>query len=107
MTQDINEVYAGQKADIRFSAFSADVTKVIEGEVINVSADRLISERDQFPYYLARIRVTEQGEKDMTEDMELRPGMPAEVMIRRSDRTLFSYLIKPIADSFARSLKEK
>ncbi|MCP5207414.1 MAG: HlyD family type I secretion periplasmic adaptor subunit [Hahellaceae bacterium] len=107
MTQDINEVYPGQKADIRFSAFNSRVTKVIQGEVIHVSADRLISERDQFPYYLARIRVTEQGEKDMGDAMELRPGMPAEVMILRGERTLFSYLIKPISDSFARSLKEK
>ncbi len=107
MIQDINEVYAGQKADIRFSAFNAKITKVIEGEVINVSADRLINEHNQMPYYLARIRVTELGEKDMTDDMLLRPGMPAEVMIRRGDRTLFSYLLKPLSDSFARSLKEK
>jgi len=106
-TQDINEVYVGQTADIRFSAFNATTTKVIEGEVINVSADRLLTERDNTPYYLARIRISEQGVRDMSEDMALKPGMPAEVMIRRADRTLFSYLIKPIADSFARSFKEK
>jgi len=111
MTQDINEVSIGQKVDIRFSAFKSKVTKVIEGEVINISADRLLNKRDDSPYYLARIRITEQGAKDMTddmtEDMTLKPGMPAEVMILRTDRTLFSYLLKPIADSFARSLKEK
>ena len=106
-TQDINEVYVGQKADIRFSAFSASMTKIIEGEVIHVSADRLLNERDNAPYYQARIRVTEQGVSDMSEDMALKPGMPAEVMILRADRTMFSYLIKPIADSFARSFKEK
>jgi membrane fusion protein, epimerase transport system len=98
-------------ADIRFSAFNARITKVIEGEVINVSADRLLNERDQSPYYLARIKVTEQGVKDMeasmSEGMGLKPGMPAEVMIRRGERTMFSYLAKPLTDSFARSLKEK
>ncbi len=111
MPQDINDVYNGQIADIRFSAFNSRVTKIIEGEVINVSADRLLNERDQTPYYLARIKVTEQGTKDMenslTDGMELKPGMPAEVMIRRGERTMFSYLLKPISDSFARSLKEK
>jgi epimerase transport system membrane fusion protein len=106
MTQDINDVYVGQKADIRFSAFNSRITKVIDGEVIHVSADRLLTERDQMPYYLARIRISEQGARDMTDDMELRPGMPAEVMIRRGERTLFSYLLKPIRDSFARGLKE-
>lgn len=106
-TQDINDVYVGQKADIRFSAFNSNLTKVIEGEVINISADRLLNERENTAYYLTRIRITDNGLKDMAEDMELKPGMPAEVMILRSDRTLFSYLIKPIADSFARSLKEQ
>ena len=105
-TQDINEVYPGQLADIRFSAFNAKTTKVITGEVINVSADRLINEQDGSPYYLARIRVTEEGAIDLGNN-ELKPGMPAEVMIIREDRTLFSYLIKPLSDSFARSLKEK
>ena len=107
MPQDINDIYVGQLADIRFSAFDAQVTKVIEGEVINVSADRLIEQRDQMPYYLARIQVTRKGRSDMTDDMKLKPGMPAEVMIQRGERTLFNYLIKPLKDSFARSLKER
>lgn len=107
MPQDINDIYVGQLADIRFSAFDAQVTKVIEGEVINVSADRLIEQRDQVPYYLARIQVTNKGRYDMTDDMKLKPGMPAEVMIQRGERTLFNYLLKPLKDSFARSLKER
>lgn len=105
-TQDINEVYLGQPAHIRFSAFNSKTTKVIDGEVINISADRLINEQDGSPYYLARIRVTENGAADLGSNV-LKPGMPAEVLIIREDRTLFSYLLKPLSDSFARSLKEK
>ncbi|WP_417504250.1 HlyD family type I secretion periplasmic adaptor subunit [Marinomonas gallaica] len=108
MTNDINDIHIGQLADIRFSAFNASITQVIQGEVINVSADRLQQREDQAPYYLARIKVTDKGRDVMNADqMKLIPGMPAEVMIRRGDRTLFSYIIKPIKDSFARSLKEK
>ena len=108
MTNDINDIHVGQLADIRFSAFNTAITNVIEGEVINVSADRLQQREDQPPYYLARIKVTDKGQTDMANDaMQLIPGMPAEVMIRRGERTLFSYIIKPLKDSFARSLKEK
>ncbi|MBJ7551520.1 HlyD family type I secretion periplasmic adaptor subunit [Marinomonas ostreistagni] len=105
--RDINDLYIGQKADIRFSAFDARTTKVIEGKVINVSADRLLEQQDQAPYYLARIQVTEHGRSNMSEDMKLKAGMPAEVMIQRGERSLFNYLFKPVEDSFARSLKEK
>lgn len=106
LTQDINDVYLGQKADIRFPAFNSNLTKVIEGELVHVSADRLIDDREGIPYYLARIKITEQGYSDMDDDMKLKPGMPAEVMIRREDRTLYSYLMKPVTDSFVRAFKE-
>ena len=53
-----------------------------------------------------RLRITENGRSDMNEDMHLKPGMPAEVMIKREDRTLFAYLLKPITDVLARSLTE-
>lgn len=106
-TQDINDLYKGQLADIRFSAFNQRKTKVIEGEVVHVSADRLLNDRDGSPYYMARIRITDKGQQDMTDDMQLKPGMPAEVMIKRGERTLLSYLLKPLDDGFARSLKEK
>lgn len=108
MTNDINDIHIGQLADIRFSAFNSRTTKVIQGEVVNVSADRLQPEQENQPaYYLARLKITDQGRTDMTDDMRLIPGMPAEVMIRRGERTLFSYLMKPLSDSFARSLTEK
>lgn len=106
MPNDINDVYIGQAADIRFSAFNSRLTDVIEGEVEYLSADRLLDEREGYPYYLTRIRVTEEGARHITEDMVLLPGMPAEVMIRATQRTLFSYLFKPLSDSLARSFKE-
>ena len=105
-TKDINQLYLGQKADVRFSAFNQRLTKVIEAELVNISADSLTDERTGQNYYLVRLRVTEQGRTDMNHDMELKPGMPAEVMIKREDRTMFSYLLKPITDVLARSLTE-
>lgn len=107
--QDINSVYIGQQADIRFSAFDQRTTPIIEGEVFHVSADRLIDRQTGVHYYLTRVRVTEQGHQDLGEQLRLRllPGMPAEVMLRRESRTFMSYLMKPLVDSFARSFKQK
>jgi epimerase transport system membrane fusion protein len=42
-------------AEVRFSAFKQAITPVIEGKVINLSADRLIEEKTGTPYYLAQI----------------------------------------------------
>ena len=105
-TQDINSVFIGQKADIRFSAFDQRTTPSVEGEVVHISADSILDEKTGMNYYLTRVRVTEHGAAKL-ENLRLIPGMPAEVMLRREDRTFLSYLMKPLVDSFTRSFKEK
>ncbi|WP_346799159.1 HlyD family type I secretion periplasmic adaptor subunit [Halomonas sp. Bachu 37] len=105
-TRDIDNIYLGQLAEIRFSAFNQRLTNVIDGEVIHVSADSFEDEATGQRYYKTRVRVTEAGQQDMTEQMQLLSGMPAEVMIRTGERTFASYIAKPITDMLARAIRE-
>ncbi|BCB08594.1 HlyD family type I secretion periplasmic adaptor subunit [Vreelandella venusta] len=105
-SRDIDNLYIGQLAEIRFSAFNQRLTNVIDGEIIHLSADSFEDEATGQRYYKARIRVTEEGRQDMTEQMQLLSGMPAEVMIRTGERTFASYIAKPIADMLARAIRE-
>ncbi len=103
---DIDRVHNGQTADIRFSSFKSQTTPVIEGKVIGLSADALTPQQQgASPYYLARVEVSEEGYV-LLEDLELVPGMPAEVLINTGSRTLFQYLTQPVRNAFARSLIE-
>ena len=104
--EDIDRVENGQAADIRFTAFSAQNTPVIEGEVRTVSADALTDENTGESYFLAQVSVTETGQA-MLEDRVLVPGMPAEVLIQTGSRTLFQYMAQPISNTFARSMIER
>ncbi len=106
-TRDIDNIYRGQAAEIRFSAFNQRLTNQIDGEVIHISADSFEDEATGERYYKARLRVTEAGEQDMTEQMQLLSGMPAEVMIRTGERTFGSYIAKPITDMLARAMREE
>nr|WP_295712807.1 HlyD family type I secretion periplasmic adaptor subunit [uncultured Halomonas sp.] len=105
-TRDIDNIYVGQFAEIRFSAFNQRLTDVIDGEVIHVSADSFEDEATGEEYYRARVRVTEAGHEKMTEQMQLLSGMPAEVMLRTGERTFASYIAKPITDMLSRALRE-
>ncbi|MDN3524156.1 HlyD family type I secretion periplasmic adaptor subunit [Halomonas sabkhae] len=105
--RDIDNIYVGQSADIRFSAFNQRLTSEIAGEVIHVSADSFEDEATGEQYYKARVKVTEEGRKDMTERMQLLSGMPAEVMIRTGERTFASYIAKPISDMLSRAMREE
>ncbi len=102
---DIDRVSVGMEATIRFSAFKNATTPTIFGVVTKISADRLVDEQTGIPYYLARVEVSEEGREKLG-SLLLVPGMPAEVLIKTGERTLFEYLVQPARNAFARSLIE-
>ncbi|AZC31702.1 Type I secretion membrane fusion protein, HlyD family [Pseudomonas chlororaphis subsp. piscium] len=103
---DIDRIGIGKRADIRFGAFKSSTTPVIEGEVSSVSADRLTNEKTGTAYYLARVRVTENGARTLGE-RKLLPGMPADVLIITGQRTLLQYLMQPARDVMSQSMIEE
>jgi epimerase transport system membrane fusion protein len=102
---DIDRVSVGMEATIRFSAFKNATTPTIFAVVTKISADRLVDEQTGMPYFLARVKVSEEGQ-EMLGSLILVPGMPAEVLIKTGERTLFQYLVQPARNAFARSLIE-
>lgn len=103
---DIDKVHPGLLADVRFSSFKSRTTPVLEGNVMTVSADRLVDRATNLPYYLARIRVPE-TELSKLQGQILVPGMPAEVFVNTGERTMLQYLLQPFLDAAARSFREK
>jgi HlyD family type I secretion membrane fusion protein len=107
MTADRDRIHDKLNVDLMFTAFDAKRTPVVEGEVIMVSADRLIDEAARIPYYLCKIRITEQGIRQLG-DRQLQPGMPVQVTVKvNQQRTLMDYLIKPLFDRIAVTFKER
>ncbi len=104
---DIDRVSAGLKADIRLTVFKSATTPSVEGEVVSISADHLVKERDGTAYYLARVALTEEGQKEIRElKLELVPGMPIEVLINTGKRTMLEYFMQPLTNAFAKSFIE-
>lgn len=104
---DIDNVMPGQESEVRFSAFKAKLTPVVLGYVESVSQDIITPERsDEEPYYLARVRVPEEN---MSEEMRqgLTAGMPADVVIVNGERSVLNYLVSPLTDAIALSLREE
>lgn len=102
---DIDRVSVGLMAEVRFSAFKQALTPVMEGKVIQLSADRFTDEKTGNPYYLARVELTPESFQKLG-DLQLLPGMPAEVLINTGERTLFEYLSQPVTNAFARAFIE-
>lgn len=99
---EIDSLYPGQPARVRFSAFNQRSSRAVEGELIHISADSLVDEMTASDYYQVRIAV---DDALLSEEMPLVAGMPAEVMIHTGERTFASYLIKPFSDVLARAMR--
>ncbi|WP_231987676.1 HlyD family type I secretion periplasmic adaptor subunit [Pseudomonas thivervalensis] len=102
---DIDRIALGKLADIRFSAFKSSTTPVMEGRLVQISADRLINKDTGTAYYLARVALTDKGRQTLG-NLTLVPGMPVEVLVNTGARTLLQYLMQPASNVFARSLIE-
>jgi epimerase transport system membrane fusion protein len=102
---DIDRVSIGMIAEVRFTVFKQAVTPIIEGKVTNLSADRLVDDKTGDQFYQAQVELTPESLKKMSH-LELVPGMPVEVMIKTGERTLFSYMTKPITNALAHAFVE-
>ena len=100
---DIDRIYAGQNAEVRFAVFKDAYT--ISGKLVRVSADILDDDETGERYYEGKVELLE-SDLRLLGDNQLVPGMPAEVLIKTGNRTLLGYLTSPLARMFETSLIE-
>lgn len=104
-TVHVDQVRPGQEAKVIFSAFSSRTTPEVFGTVTKVSADTLLDEATQAPFYRAEIELNP-GEMEKLGEVKLIPGMPVEAFIRTDERTPIQFLTKPFTDYFNRAFRE-
>lgn len=103
--QDIDQLRLGQETRIRFSAFNQRTTPEVWGTVFRIAGDLIRDPQTGGGYYTAGVHV-EPAELAKLKRLKLIPGMPAEVYIKTGQRTLASYLLKPVQDQMQRALRE-
>jgi HlyD family secretion protein len=104
--QDIDKLQVGQKTLLRLSAFNQRTTPELNGVVTRVSPDVTTDQRTGQSYYTIRVSMPPQ-EVALLGDVKMIPGMPVEAFVQTGERTLLSYLIKPLRDQLMRAFREK
>lgn len=103
---DIDQIHLGQEVTLRFSAFDQRRTPELLGKVTLVSADIFQDEATGAAFYQAEVQLDEGEIEKLPTDMVLIPGMPVEAFVRTADRSPMDYLLKPLADYFAKAFRE-
>jgi HlyD family type I secretion membrane fusion protein len=103
---DIDQVFVGQPARLRFSAFSSRDTPELDGKVAFVSPATTTDPSNGQVYFVAQIEVSD-GELAKFDGKKLVPGMPVETFVQTESRTALSYLAKPFVDQIQRAFREQ
>ncbi len=102
----IDQIYTGQEAMIRFPNFNATLTPEVEGRVTTVSADAVRDPANDRRFFVAELALVEGADVALGDNV-LQPGMPVEAFISTDPRTPASFLLKPLADYWVYAMREE
>lgn len=105
MPMDIDQLSIGQEARIRFPSFDQRTTPELNAKLKVVAADLLQDQTTGMSYYQARFEISDH-ELTKLNGKILVPGMPVEIFVKTEERTILSYLMKPITDQIVHALRE-
>ena len=105
-TSDIDTVFAGMTAELRFPAFHSRTIPVMLGKIESVSHDRMLDEPTHQYYYLGLVSL---NRADIPEEYRsrVRAGMPAEIIVSSGERTVLNYLVGPLSSSLRKTFREQ
>lgn len=109
--QDADDIHVGQEAEVKFPSLHDRTLPVLKGTLTKLSADSFADEKTGQRYFQAeatvpqatldRLKLAENG------TFQLRPGLPAQVLIPLRKRTALQYLTQPLTEAIWRSFREK
>lgn len=98
--KDIAGVRVGQAATVKLSAYDYTVFGALQGEVKFLSADTFRPEgEERAAFYKVTIALDLDALTERQRSVELRPGMQADVELHTGEKTILSYLLKPLYKS--------
>jgi len=107
---DIGFVKIGQTASVKLDAYDYSIYGAMRGVVSYISPDVLSEETRQgaMTYYRVRVMIIGTEFKgDKANEIQVRPGLTASVEIKAKERSVLSYLIKPLSKTLSMSMGEK
>jgi membrane fusion protein, adhesin transport system len=101
--KDIAFIHPGQTAVVKFTAYDFSIFGGLEARVENISPDTETDEKGN-SFYVVRVRTIR---PDFDEKLPIIPGMTAEVDVLTGQKTVLSYLLKPVLKAKAYALRER
>jgi adhesin transport system membrane fusion protein len=103
LPKDIAFIHPGQSATVKLTAYDFSIYGGLTAKVENISPDTQVDEKGN-AFYIVRVRT---DRPSFNEKLPIIPGMTAEVDILTGQKTVLSYLLKPVLRAKAYALRER
>ena len=104
--RDIAFVSTGEPASVKISAYDYVIYGALEGQVIRIGADTIASQ-DGAEFFRVIVRTDKSYLGTEDDPLPITPGMIASVDIQTGEKTVLSYLAKPILRAQSEALRER
>ena len=101
--RDIAFLRPGQKVVVKFTAYDFSIYGGLDGKLEHIGADSVVDEKGN-AYYTVRVRT---NKPTLGNNLPVIPGMIVEVDIITGEKSVLTYLLKPVLRAKARALSER
>ena len=109
--QDADSVRVGREVEVKVPSLHDRSLSLLKGTLTKLSADSFVDDKTGARYFQAEATVPpsvlDQLRLADSDQFQLKPGLPAQVLIPLRKRTALQYLLQPLTDSLWRSFREK
>ena len=101
--RDIAFLRPGQKVVVKFTAYDFSIYGGLDAKLEHIGADSVVDEKGN-AYYTVRVRT---NKPTLGNNLPVIPGMIVEVDIITGEKSVLTYLLKPVLRAKARALSER
>ncbi|MDC7786702.1 HlyD family type I secretion periplasmic adaptor subunit [Rhodoplanes sp. TEM] len=103
---EVDRIVVGMPVEIRVPQFTQYQIHPIGGSVRSISRDSIVDEVTRQPYFAVEVAVERASIPREIED-KLSAGMVVDALIRTEERTVLQFLLSPLVNRLASSLRER
>lgn len=107
---DISFVKLGQKASVKLDPYDFSIFGGFDGKVTHISSDTIVEKTSKGDEFFFKVLVSLEGNIILSKigrEVVITPGMTGEVDIVTAERTVLTYLTKPIIKTLNKSFTER
>lgn len=107
---EISFVNVGQKASVKLDAYDFSIFGGFEGKVKHISSDTLVEKTNKGEEYFFRVLISLDGKEIISKvgkKVVVTPGMTGQIDIITGERTVLTYLAKPVIKTINESFTER